>query len=729
MRRALLKFFVFRRASRLMSHGRLAILAAAMAGVLAGFSAPMAQAETLQDVLSIAYQTNPTIRAERARQRATKETTRQAWAAALPQISGSASYSKVEQTQTVNSALFGGISEQSFTLRPVSAAVTGEQLIFNGFRNINAIRQARARVRTGGAQLASVEQGVLLQAATAYFDLLRDAAVFEANLNNVKVLLRQKDESDLRFEVGEITKTDVAQSAARLAGARANLTAAQAQLAVSRARFNEIIGSPPGTLDETPPLPDIPETEEAAQAVAAIYAPAVIAAKAAEQASRKQVAIEKGSFGPTVALTASYQYADQPSSFVLNDEQFAYGVRASIPLFQGGLRLSRVREARAFNDRDRMLIDAAGRRAASDVSAAWERYVASVERKKSARAQVEANELALTGVRRELQFGARTTLDVLNAEQEFLNATVARAEAERDERVAVFSLLAATGLLTLEAVGGSAALSAIDGIAEGTVAEAPVADTRVADSGNELIVAAADAPVPAPADEIEPANVGANEGAADGGNEAAKRAELVIDDTPTQHTAIVRTPASIGGEVVAVGEGDFNYDDPARADSAPAETTSADTEALPIIAMAEIRLLGAAQPALRDAEPAGIAGARKSTVNDAAAGAMPDAMPDNGEIKTASVLFGAHLASYRSAGAAHAGWVSLDRQFAEDLAGLTPNIAGVTIEGQGDFIRLIAGPISSSAEAEALCRRLEDEGQYCRVMGFDGDRLLLIESQ
>ncbi|MCA8888149.1 MAG: TolC family outer membrane protein [Parvularculaceae bacterium] len=333
--------------------------------------------------------------------------------------------------------------------------VTGEQPIFTGFRNYNAIRQARSRVQAGAAQLTLVEQDVLQRGAQAYFDVVRDMEVYQATANNVQVLLRQQEEASLRFEVGEVTRTDVAQADARLAQSRAQLTTAQARLAVSRATFAQIFGMSPATLEENPELPPTPATLDEAMQVAAELSPVIIRAKMTEQASRRGVAIAKGAFSPTVSLTASYQYADEPSSFVLDDEQFAYGARASIPIFLGGLNISRVREAKALNEADRRRVDEADRQARAQVTSAWEQLSAARANINSATSQVAANELALTGVRRENQLGVRTTLDVLDAEQEYLNAQVSLANAERDARSATFTLLAAMGVLTLgEDVGG-----------------------------------------------------------------------------------------------------------------------------------------------------------------------------------------------------------------------------------------------------------------------------------
>lgn len=418
----------------------------------AALSAPAAFAQTLEEALSAAYNSNPTIAAERARQRATKELTPQAVANALPQVTGAASYTRTDGDQTIDPRAFNPISTdppftRSFELETTAYEISGSQAIFTGFRNFNAIRAARARVKAGAAELALVEQDVLTRAAGAYFDVVRDMKVFGANTNNVEVLIRQKREADLRFEVGEVTKTDVAQAEARLAQARANLTTAQARLAVSRASFVEIIGAAPSTLEDDPVLPLVPASLEESLAISREGAPSIVRARMAERAQKRNLQVAKGQFSPTLSLTASYQFADEPSFGAVESEQFAYGARASVPIFLGGLNISRVREAKALHDQSRRQVEEAERRADAAVTGSWEQLQAARANIASATSQVTASELALNGVRREAQLGVRTTLDVLDAEQEFLNAQVSLANAERDARLATFQLLAAMGAL------------------------------------------------------------------------------------------------------------------------------------------------------------------------------------------------------------------------------------------------------------------------------------------
>lgn len=414
-------------------------------------SAVPASAETLRDALALAYETNPTIRAERARLRATKETRAQAWAGALPQVTASGSIDRNDLTQTT---LFSGAptsGNEEFTA--IAGNVEASQPIFTGFRNFNTIKQARARVRAGGAQLVATEQQVLRDVATAYFDVQLTMAVYELNSKNVEVLLRQNEMANVRFEVGEITRTDVAQSEARLADARAQMSQAQGNLAVARATYAQLVGQVPGDLEPVETLPELPDGLEQAQAFAREFAPAAVGAREQAEVARRQVSIARGALLPSVSLTTSYQYAEEPNPFTLDSEQFAYGARASVPIFQGGLNYSRIREARALHASARATATEAERQVEAQVTAAWQNLVASKVIIVSATASVDANTLALEGVQREAMVGTRTTLDVLDAEQELLNAEVALVNARRDEQTAAFSLLAATGLLTPEAIG------------------------------------------------------------------------------------------------------------------------------------------------------------------------------------------------------------------------------------------------------------------------------------
>ncbi|MEO1151792.1 MAG: TolC family outer membrane protein [Pseudomonadota bacterium] len=410
-----------------------------------------AGAESLQDAMAVAYRTNPTVQSERARLRATGELKAQALAGLLPQISASGNLGRSVVSQS--SAAGGPFDQQNVPLDQISYVAQGEQLLFDGFRSIHAVKQAADQINAAEAQLIGIEQQLLSDVASAYFDVVRDMAVYELNRSNVEVLLQQLDQAQVRFRVGEITRTDVAQADARLAGARANLTNASAQLAVSRARYVQLVGQSPASLEADTPPPLLPASLDDAKTMALQVAPAILTAKATERASKRAVKIAKGNFAPRITANADYQFAEEPSTFITETDSYTYGVRANLPIFQGGARFSQVRQAKATNESDRQRIVEAERLTTAQVVAAWEQLNAANATITSAQAQVSANTLALEGVRKEALVGSRSTLDVLNAELELLNAEVALATAQRDSRGASYALLAAMGVLTPEAMG------------------------------------------------------------------------------------------------------------------------------------------------------------------------------------------------------------------------------------------------------------------------------------
>jgi len=429
---------------------QLAAFAASLSVSALAFAAP-AHAETLLEALSEAYQTNPTLRAERALQRATDENLSQAWANARPTVSGDVRFQRNDISRS--SPIFNAVGGTEVELNTVTAGVTGELPLFRGFRTYNEIKQAHAEIRAGVAELSAVEQEVMVEAVTAYMDVRRDEATLELRANNVAVLERQLEAANARFEVGDVTRTDVAQAEARVAGAKSNYAAAVAQLGSSRAVYAQIIGRSPGTLTAPPALPELPSSIEDALDTARERAPSLIAARAAEEASRRNVAINKGALLPEIRATASYQYSESQTFGGDESNVLAYGARATIPLYRGGAQYSRVRQARHLNSRDRILIADTDREVRARVVTAWERLHAAEAVITAAEQQVRSAEIAFDGVKEEAFLGARTTLDVLDAEQELLDARVSLVSARRDEYVASFNLLAAHGLATAEAIG------------------------------------------------------------------------------------------------------------------------------------------------------------------------------------------------------------------------------------------------------------------------------------
>ncbi|NVJ99579.1 MAG: TolC family outer membrane protein [Alphaproteobacteria bacterium] len=410
----------------------------------------VASGETLEEALAAAYESNPQLMAQRAALRATDEGVSRARSAFLPSLSGEYTHSEGETDVEAN-----GVTASS---KPKSDRynLTASQSIFNGFRDRNAVKSAKSSVMAGRAQLQSVEQQVLLEAVTAYMNVLRDEAVVELNKNNVQVLERQLQASQDRFRVGEVTRTDVAQSEARLEGAKSTLLSAEAGLAASRAQYRRVIGDTPGSLESPASKPELPVDLDAAIELAMELSPGVIAARFNEEAAKHGVSQARGAFSPTVGVQASWtktssnQFDDPITGGVANGSTTnkSVGVQLSVPLYQGGSRFSELRRAKQVRSQRLMDIRQAERVAQENVFVAWDQYRAAVGQIRSSEAQVRASEIALEGVRQEAYVGSRTTLDVLNAEQELLNARVALVRAQRDEAVTAYSLVSATGKLT-----------------------------------------------------------------------------------------------------------------------------------------------------------------------------------------------------------------------------------------------------------------------------------------
>lgn len=402
-----------------------------------------AASDTLTDALAAAYQTNPVLHGQRAQLRATDEQVPQALSGWRPDLRAQGSYGSVDTRTELN----GGIQTKD-SLRPLSGAVTLSQNLFAGGRTVNATDQAEASVRAGRATLESVEQTTLLNAVRAYMDVIRDQSVVELNKNNVQVLKRQLEATTDRFRVGELTRTDTAQAEARLSQARSNLTAAEAQLAASRSFYERVVGQMPGTLERPASIAGLPQSEEDARRIAEQNNPTLRAARHGEEASRSAINVAKGALLPTFDVQAQYRYGRDPSSAIRDVEESSILGVLTIPLYQSGVEYSQVREAKERNNQSRMQVMAALREVDEAVRNAWEILRASQSSIVSTTQQVRASEIALEGVKQESEVGARTTLDVLNAEQEYLNARVALVSAERDLAVAEYGLLAGMGLLT-----------------------------------------------------------------------------------------------------------------------------------------------------------------------------------------------------------------------------------------------------------------------------------------
>lgn len=411
--------------------------AVAMSALMIGLApGGAALAQSLEETLVAAYASNPTLAAERARLRQTEEGFFQARSARLPSLSVDGSVS--EGVDTWN----GGVDNDG-----ASYGVTLSQSLYRGGRTSGQIDAALARIEAGRERLRSTEQGVLLDAVSVHVNVVRDQQVVAIRRNNVEVLAEQLRAARDRFEVGEITRTDVAQAEARLSGARAQLSAAQAALAASRAGYARVTGVEPVEPEAASAAPNLPEDFAAAVEVAIANNPDLLAAQFGEQAANEAVRVARGALMPEVGLRARASESRDNDFSGQGRGSTTVTAQVTMPIFTGGLNRSQVRQARAAADEARLGSLTVRRQIVEGATNAWNNYLAALAVIESSREAVRANEIAFEGVEQEAFVGLRTTLDVLNAEQELLNSRLELVRAERDLTVASFALLQAMGLL------------------------------------------------------------------------------------------------------------------------------------------------------------------------------------------------------------------------------------------------------------------------------------------
>ncbi len=443
-----------RQAGTIMLKRSRALASVAVIAVIAGMGTP-AWADTLREALALAYQTNPTLLAQRASQRALDESIVQARAGLRPNInlSANSSYSRVDSkgggSRDINGdgipdIVTGGVSESD----SVNASIGLSQTLYSGGRIGHGINVAEANVRGGRENLRAIEQQVLISVIQAYVDVQRDMEILRIRQDNLGVLRRQLDESSARFEVGEITRTDVAQSESRLAQSEADLANAQAQLSVSRASYAAVVGQAPTNLETPPPLPGLPTDFDAALEIGLNENPNVLSAEYGLRAAEARVAQARAEYRPSARLTSSYGGSDDLSSFDLTQRtSFQAGASISIPLFTGGLNASRVAQALEQANAAQIGVEGERRNVLQSVSSAYAQAISARATLTAGNEAVRAATVAAEGVRQEAQVGLRTTLDVLNQELELRSAEVTLASARRNEYVAQANLLAAMGRL------------------------------------------------------------------------------------------------------------------------------------------------------------------------------------------------------------------------------------------------------------------------------------------
>jgi outer membrane protein len=416
------------------------IFAAVLFSATALSSVP-ASAETIFGALTKAYQLNSTLNSARAGVRVTDEDVAIAKSGYRPQIGaeGSISYASNESTR-ITTGSFG---------------VEIRQMLFDGFQTKNNVRSAEARVRASNESLRNTEQNTLFNAASAYMDVIRDRQIATLTARNLEFLTEQVRAARSRFEVGEGTRTDVAQADASRSEAVAQLSAARAQALSSAAIYREIIGDDPGRLQGASPLAKMmPRSLEDAIVLAAADHPAILATGHLVDAAAFSVKSVEGALLPQVSANAgvSRSFRDSVPGSIQDgtSDAASIGATLSIPIYQGGRVSAQVRQQKESLGQARIEVDVSRDRVRAAVTSAWTQYVAAQERVSANRELVAAAQLALNGVIEERNVGQRTTLDVLNAQADVINAQINLASSERDVVVASYAILSATGRLTAE---------------------------------------------------------------------------------------------------------------------------------------------------------------------------------------------------------------------------------------------------------------------------------------
>ena len=427
---------------------RRGLLAAALIAI--ALPAAPAAAQTLQESLAQAYVGNPTLKAARAELRTTNEQIPQELAAWRPQVTvtGTLGKQRIDQENGSGSAgttsgFSGDDDPETTTPRSIDLNVT--QTLYRGGQTVAGTRRAEAEVEAQRARLLTTEQDILFRSATAYMDVWRDQSVLQLNINNENVLRRQLEASRDRFEVGEVTRTDVAQSESRLARAVADRVQAEGDLTESRAIYQELVGSMPGTLRAPPPVDGLPGAQQEVIDAARVANPVVVAAQFSEKAERNNARAQFGQLLPELALVGTLSRSEESSNNDSKTEQGQILAQLTLPIYQQGFVSSQVREAKQRASQLRLEIDEARRNVEQASITAWEALQTARAQTRAFEAEVRATEIALEGVRQENAVGARTILDILDAEQEFLDAQVSLVRAQRDDIVAGYQVLQAMG--------------------------------------------------------------------------------------------------------------------------------------------------------------------------------------------------------------------------------------------------------------------------------------------
>lgn len=415
-----------------------------------------ARAETLYDAMRDAYYYNPTIEAERANLRALGESIPIAQAGFLPTLA-------LRLRQRLDTSLTNPNRNQPRGSRPLSGELVGSVNLYDGGATANSVSEAESRVQAAYAQLSASEQETLLNTVEVFFNVLRDLEIRELSKKNLANLLEALEAAKVRFEVGEVTLTDVAQAESRVAAANSTLVQAEGNLRTSAAQYRGVVGRLPTGLEPPQFLPEIPPSLAAAEADALATQPSIRAARAAEReavyAIRSAIANKlptldlEGSLGGTLSdsivgdsLFSNRSTDDRSASLNLS-------LTLSAPIYQGGRVDAQVRQARHQASQARSQYHAAVRTVQQNVNISWQSMVAARGSIEANLERVRAAQIAYEGIQEELRVGTRSTIDLLDAEAELLDAQISLVQATRLLNVAAYTLLASIGRLDPERLG------------------------------------------------------------------------------------------------------------------------------------------------------------------------------------------------------------------------------------------------------------------------------------
>jgi outer membrane protein len=440
--------------------GSLPIWVVTVAATVIMDTAGRSKADTLLGALSQAYQVNPQLNAQRAIVRQVDEGVPQALSGYRPSVKVNAGVGKqiTSQDTLVGPGL---VQKDLWPTTPSSAGITVEQTLFNGFQTANQTRAAESNVFAARETLRVIEQTVLLDAAIAYMDVVRDAAILEVQRSNVRVLGEILEQTRARFKLHEVTRTDVAQAEAQLAAGRSQMLSADSNLTTSKATYRRVIGSEAGRLEPGLPVDGLsPHTLVAAINAGISANPSVMASGYGVDVAQLQVKISESALYPTVTLLGNAEYLhDVPFTGLIPEQSSATALIAvNIPLYQRGAEYSTIRQAKETLTQRRLDLATTRDKARATVVQVWGEIQAAKAQVQAAQEQVKAAEVALNGVRMEARLGLRTTLDVLIDQQALVNAQLNLVTAQHDRVVGSYKLLSAVGRLSPRTLGLPASL-------------------------------------------------------------------------------------------------------------------------------------------------------------------------------------------------------------------------------------------------------------------------------